>query len=731
MKKHDEGFSFVILILAIAIVSVLVVTGLALANGNFSMKFTEEQHDRAVYSAESAVNEIRSGLEEDVALVVKECYTSILASAATIPENRLDTEFQYLIISDLDVRFTGKQNLEPGMSVVPTPENGVWANDEDNYNSHIEGYLVNTDGVTIVKYPEFEADYDNYTFTLKGLSVHYEDPNGVYSGTVTTDIKIEAPSGFQNIIKKDSDEDTYEEYSLIAENCLHVEYAIVDGNVYAGDNGINICKDSAAKQFGNDYSVVFNSDKVTTRGDIVVNKQGTMKVNKSTIYARDLRTANAGSLSTPMNPYTAINIDGNTYLKGDVSLNLSYADIVMAGKYYGYNNVGTADDSSFVVNASNVSANLEGLTEMLIGGNSYLEIPTSAEAYDVMMGESLTGKFTQSMYLVPSCCISIERNGERVNTSNPIKLSDLPTLQVDLTQNAIYGGIDLTQFVSSMEPKPYYTVCTTYAQGQSLDNNRVYIYIKFASEDKANDFALTYSALNPDYIDNRASSFKYGAITLGKNTVITTKGNVIENDAVDGIKIRKASSKTAFDTVSTWHGTQNNQIYNSLCSSLGVQRTDVTNDSLFDYMIDTSLLTGGNITVETGDVICDTGIYFDDNIVSKYSGDVFTVLVASGDVTIQRDFIGVILTAGNITCNSNVNVYGLLISGADIDLKAGKYSNMTLNEECPFEYIVELYDSRNEVRKFFKQLEQMDDNNSGIYDMDVRNYITYERWNTR
>ena len=722
MKKNEDGFSFVLVVMAMVIISAIIISGLALANSLFNMKKSEEKIENVSFSAESAIEEIRAGFEQDASIIISECYESIITSASTIPTQRLDTEFKYMCISDFDVRFTNAQNMD-GVVIVPDPSNGVWVNESENYNSHIYNYLVHTDGVEIVTYPEFVADYNNYTFTLKGLSVKYTDPNGVYSGQVTTDIKFTAPNVFYSRNKKDNDLMFYRDYVFVANESIEIAHASSKGNIYAGEGGIVICKDNL-------FPVYIEGPKISTRGDLNINKQGSVEMVVDEFYTNNIVTDRIGVASFPSNHYTAFDFSGNAFLYGDTILNVPFADIVMRGKYYGFNNANGKESSAFVVNASNVNADLSEVTELFLGGTSYIEIPTSAEGVSILTGESVTGKFTQSIYLVPGNCISVVRNGERIKVSNPIKASELSTLQVDLSQNAINGGIDLTKYVDNTG-KPYFTVTTTYSPGQSLDNGRVYIYLKFASVEKASEYAQQYAELDPLYINDRAESFKYGNISINQDSVITTKGNIITNNETEGIVIRKATNSTTFDSIASWQNTQSMKNYATLCSTLGTKTVDTMNDSLFDYVFKTEEFEGGNNIVSNSTFHCDSVLYYDDAITSIYSGEVFKVLIATGDVTIGSDFNGVVITLGNVHCNNNVNFVGTIMAKGTIDIKAGTFKNETDMEESPLEYILTKYDNKEEVRKYFRNFENVVVNETTLESVDIQGTLTYERWNTR
>ena len=121
MKRNNYGFSFVVVIAAMVIVSILVVTGLTLANANYFMKFSEEKSNDTKYSAEAAVNEIKAGLENDSATIISECYNSIITASAKIPTDNINDELKYLIIKDFNLRFNGD-------SEVYSAESGMWKN---------------------------------------------------------------------------------------------------------------------------------------------------------------------------------------------------------------------------------------------------------------------------------------------------------------------------------------------------------------------------------------------------------------------------------------------------------------------------------------------------------------------------------------------------------------------------------------------------------------------------
>lgn len=702
MKRNDEGFSLLAVILITLLVTVLVATGITLAYANFNMKTSERNNTNTFYSADSILNEIKAGVETDCKNLLAETYTALLYSSASIPRENLDDELEKVYMLKLQEKFTNENILD-------TLESYIFVGAKQDIQSF---------GASFVTTPTVCYDDTDKKFAIQNIGVSYLNESGLYSSTIVTDIAITSPSLFGTVMKKETAVEAYSNYALIADEYIKFEHTQnIHGSVYAGNQGIDI-------GFSNQSNINVDSGILHTREDINIYSGSSLTGNNVDVYADSIYTKLEGSLSTPSIPYNALVLHGNTYIKGDISLNVPFGNVLMTGRYYGY----TPRKSAFVINASNVDADLQGIESMLISGVSYIDIPTiNDESIEVLMGESLTGKFTQSMYLVPSCCIYRASDNEPM--PNPINVTDLSDIRVDITKNLENGGLDLTKYVDASSP--YYAVEVCYKSGSSLDENRVYLYLRFKSINSAASYSAKYADFNEGYIDNRADSFRYGNVYVSPSSSIRTAGNIITNSEENGIKIIRNNITSSSNDYILYREEYYGSKYISLCSTLQEGKTTNLNASLYEYLINKDKINADETFNASNSIFTsEYAVYYNDTITNDYTGDSYIILVAQDDVYIKNSFTGVVITNGNIYIDSNVTVNGCLISGGTIDCSLApncNYNSM-LNDESPLMYMLNHYTNSNEIRPYFKQILQNDNNLDAVESIDLQSTITFERW---
>ena len=77
-KQQNRGFSLFTVIIAVSLVGILGMLILYIALSNFQMKITDLKGKDSFYTAERALEEIRTGLQEDVGDAMSKAYTQVL-----------------------------------------------------------------------------------------------------------------------------------------------------------------------------------------------------------------------------------------------------------------------------------------------------------------------------------------------------------------------------------------------------------------------------------------------------------------------------------------------------------------------------------------------------------------------------------------------------------------------------------------------------------------------------
>ena len=107
-KDDNKGSALVLVIIAIAFVGTLVAMLVYLVYFNYLMKFSDRQAKNNFYTAESALDIIKTGLESDVSDAMMSAYYTVKQSSAGVsPANQqadFQAEFQKALIKKLNIQ---------------------------------------------------------------------------------------------------------------------------------------------------------------------------------------------------------------------------------------------------------------------------------------------------------------------------------------------------------------------------------------------------------------------------------------------------------------------------------------------------------------------------------------------------------------------------------------------------------------------------------------------------
>ena len=198
-RKKNRGFSLLTVIVSVSFIGILGMLILYMALVNFNMKITDLKGKDSFYTAEQALEEIRTGLQEDVGEAMSVAYTKVLetysANAdvntdATLDELR-QSSFRELFIDELVDRLKNGENkkqysltkLNGYLDMTDTSTRG-----ENKIDTEKETMVVvNPEGKT----PDMTKDVKNGVL-LKNLKAIYVDSAGRAS-IIETDIRLGIP----------------------------------------------------------------------------------------------------------------------------------------------------------------------------------------------------------------------------------------------------------------------------------------------------------------------------------------------------------------------------------------------------------------------------------------------------------------------------------------------------------------------------------------------------------
>ena len=692
LKKDNNGFSIVMVIIAIAFVSILGIIVLWIALQNLWTKKVTLDSDKNFYTAETALDEIRTGLQKNVSAAAGNAYIYVMQHySETMGSN--STRNWYFETKYVD-------SLKAQLQASGNPE---------QYNLDLlKNYLVTTASngttgaalTTTTAGPALTTSYSDGV-TLKNLTVTYTDSSG-YVSVITTDINVAIPD--LNFTQSSNMPDVLQ-YCVIANNKLIVlsdaTISTATGSVYAGKDGIELNGNS-------DFKITSNGGRIVSAGPVILSAKAVMQTEGTgAFWAKSFELkGNESKLSLGTNSFVAddlsINGDGCSVVLGSrnnkgvmtgsycgfqnpasVKASLPYNDTT--GSYIDKNDVSaneSAYSSAIIVNGRNAALDMSNLTSLTLAGSSYVSTriakqignTNNSTLSDVLMGESLTVKSGQLAYLAPADCIQLTVDGTASKNSkgNPVLLakgSTVPVVSLDVASTvASLNGKTLRDFgLGVSDIKTIY-----YPDG---DNVLLYVYLNFKSTSDAADYFQAYYKTNKDYL-NTYYKLYLQKIELNSSdssyTTFTTNGNILTDNSLvnktvkdtTGIIDEEAQYQNIFYALSkklinsysdltTTEKSASNWVFENIMK----KDTSGTKYLISSYLASNQVQTFKTIAAQSGGTQLEAKIINGDYTVTAADSNV-RLVAATGNITINDgvSFKGTIIAGGIITIGKNVNI---------------------------------------------------------------------------
>lgn len=535
-RQQNQGFSLFTVLIAVSFVGILGLLVLYIALSNFNMKITDLKGKDSFYTAERALEEIRTGLQEDVGNAMSKAYTQVLESYNV--ENRSQdssmdrqrqSEFQDCFITEL-MRTLRVSKTEDNIYNMERLRRYV----DLKYDGSKESLIITNPAGSA---PLMKAvknvgkNTENNGVLLKNLKVIYVDEKG-RAAIICTDIRLLVPEvqfptpstlpDLMNMI-------VVADKGIVCEGTESTPTSI-NGSIYAGNLPSALAADSetSIKVIPGASLNVESGDKVVCKGEISVGLNSTFTSAESVnLWARGL---NADSVQN-------VSLSGSTYFADDFTVTGKNNNVKISGNYYGYGSYesATSDDcvakdqyeksgltgaalsSAIVINGKNTTLDLSDTQKLMIAGRNYIasskvKANNRSNTNDVATGESLTVKGTQLAYLVPKEVLGASGNPLTYDAYLAL-LNGAKDISVnwDAAVEA-WGGRTLRDIGVDSE-KPVQTVF--------YNDGFVYFYLNFTDAQKSADFMQMYYQNNPTVKANmdKYLSFYFG----GEDSGITVK----------------------------------------------------------------------------------------------------------------------------------------------------------------------------------------------------------------
>lgn len=714
-RQQNQGFSLFTILIAVSFVGILGLLVLYIALSNFNMKITDLKGKDSFYTAERALEEIRTGLQEDVGNAMSKAYTQVLESYNV--ENRSQdssmdrqrqSEFQDCFITEL-MRTLRVSKTEDNIYNMERLRGYVDLEYDESKESLI---ITNPAGsaplMKAVK--NVGKNTENNGVLLKNLKVIYVDEKGRAS-IICTDIRLLVPEvqfptpstlpDLMNMI-------VVADKGIVCEGSESTPTSI-NGSIYAGNLPSALAADSetSIKVIPGASLNVESGDKVVCKGEISVGLNSTFtSAGSVNLWARGL---NADSVQN-------VSLSGSTYFADDLTVTGKNNNVKISGNYYGYGSYesATSDDcvakdqyeksgltgaalsSAIVINGKNTTLDLSDTQKLMIAGRNYIasskvKANNRSNTNDVATGESLTVKGTQLAYLVPKEVLGA--------SGNPLTYDAYLSLlngAEDISVNwdaavEAWGGRSLRDIGVDSE-KPVQTVF--------YNDGFVYFYLNFTDAQKSADFMQMYYQNNPTVKANmdKYLSFYFG----GEDSGITVKdadsylryitnGNALSYSGADAQgNMRQATSVNPGEKIlqeqvgyqNSWYALNRKMItsYDLLNKAVKEDGEGKTHDetdgdrSVYDNLVNEKKMIN----------------YINDNVTDGTKKYVFTASAEDGGLTAimyhngesgvkqilkisqsDADKLRLVVCTGDVEIEAGVKFQGIIMAKGTITLKAG------------------------------------------------------------
>lgn len=729
----------VLVVMALLVTLAAIVLSLSLMN--YRMKATNRESQRNFYTAESALEEIRMGLSEQVSLAAADAYDATMEDFANLNESGRKQWFQTEYIRALKEQLLEEGNQDSaGYSL--SYLSSLIREAEYHEDTKVGAKLTTSPGQNLIQETADGLMLKNVTVTYYG------------EGDYLTEIKTDIVLGFPDInFSQVATMPNLLAYALVAQDSVQIKSAAV-------------CNVSGNAYLGTQESVIANAVFQAKSGTDSVENQ--LLISGGTIKGSTNAKVNIAGMEVwadgIVNDSSSTEIrNSEVYIKDDLILSNSLyhaqgarteSRVSISGAYYGYGNVttavmamenaGDADkteqiwknpaeyNSSIILNGVNSTLDISGLSAFKLAGNSYINTTEHADALDtmienanrgiagntgkidegitadmnsqdVLMGESLSIRSDQIAWLVPADCIAPESDNGGVN---PMPIQQYSALLDELEKQ--YGAGGAQEHLVSMDTKSSKLGRASLAElgvsGWQIEaqqvvgttKSMVYVFLKFDSVASANAFFRRYysEAANLTKLGEYLDLYAAGGIRLPQEVLEASgdtgfyfNGNLLASDAaklyvpdtLSGISETEGTRRTEqmeeegtsyqnnFAALNTklikdysqlLDAERGKTVYENLVASMVSGESTEYTISEGSYRVfvkstgQTAIIVNGDFTVNAANMqaaLDGARGTLPEGMTDIPAGATCYVLIASGDITVEQDFTGLMIAGGTIT----------------------------------------------------------------------------------
>lgn len=717
-RQQNQGFSLFTVLIAVSFVGILGLLVLYIALANFNMKVTDLKGKDSFYTAERALEEIRTGLQEDVGNAMSKAYTQVLEtynkenrSQDSSMDRQRQSDFQDRFIKELMRTLRASQTTDDIYSL-DYLRGYVDLEYDDSKESLI---ITNPTGTSPVMkaVKNVGKNTEDNGVLLKNLKVIYVDEKG-HAAIICTDIRLLVPEvqfptpstlpDLMNMI-------------VVADKGISCEGnestpTSINGSIYAGNlpAAATTNPDTSIQVTSGASLNVESGDKVVCKGEISVGLNSTFTSGGSVnLWARGLNAASVKNVT----------LSGTTYFADDLTIAGKNNNVKISGNYYGYGSYesATSDDcvakdqyiqsglsgaalsSAIVVNGKNTTLDLSDTQKLMIAGRNYIasskvKANDRTNTNDVVTGESLTVKGTQLAYFAPAEILGASGNPMTYDDYlTHLNGADEISVNWDTAVEA-WGGRTLREIgVDSTEPVQAVFYNDNSATGY------VYFYLNFTDAQKSADFMQMYYQNNPTIKTNmdKYLSFYFG----GEDSGITVKdadsylryitnGNVLSYSGADaqgsleeatGVNPGEKILQEEVGYQNSWYALNRKMItsYDLLNKEVKEDSETMHDETDSDRSVYDNLVNEKKMVSYIKDTVKDdTGKYV--FTASDEDGGLQAIMYDNGETGVNKtlkisendaDKLRLVVCTGDVEIEAGVKFQGIIMAKGTITLKSG------------------------------------------------------------
>lgn len=788
IHRDNRGSSLALIMSIIAVIGILGAVLLSVSLVTFRMKDTYSVSQKNFYNAESVVDAIYIGLQQDVAAATGEAYSWTLQHYEEANEETREKEYE----KKFEEKLLEKLESADGISCKLNHLKDLVPSDmQENINGKASCLIsVGTSGSVELGSAaggdpasltySIDKDTVQRSYTIRGLCVRLEEARNFMS-EIQTDIVLTCPKIDFTLKGSGPMDSDLTSYVFVANEETKATGGVIDvnGNAYLGNDGTDFSNCTVK------FMPTANLGRLVTAGQFHVHNNATIQVGNSAnnklydFWAREIFAESAN----------LIELNGTTYLNDDLMISnpmlQQEVKVDLNGRLYAYGNSFTAGDaevfkgneeqellkdhpanysSAILINGRNAYLDMDDLNDLIIAGNAYVD--TGSSAGDLLMGESLSIRPGQKAYLVPAKYIAPDCKHGKMN---PISAEDFGELQSEVAKAlgkpaGEIKDIDYLITSSDTEGKVPDELSSYGVKGIQKEvhavlktdgtDNMIYFFLKFDLEKDAANFGNSYydegqrlstmqarldvKSYNTTIIyPNKAEEIKDFSFYYNGNVLLPSNGTGNTKFA-PGRCTKTVPYSASFKTTTNHY----QDTFAALTRTLMTDYSSFTKDSvklaeikeniiegnllkpkvdLYHNLVNASEVNGLSGTKEFTTDLAGTevrAVVINNSCKLSELGavDSLHLVIASGNVTVDRDFHGLIIAGGTVELMSGITV------SADSNLAQQALRAKHADGTTPADYL-------NDSGKYLAGMGGTSSSGGVAYGLiNYEDYVTYRNW---